>query len=307
MAALVGRLLAAWTLQSDEGARQMATPVHDVRLNNGVEMPILGFGVFQIPPADTEQAVASAFEVGYRHIDTAASYENEEEVGRAVRSSGIPRDELFITTKLWIQDPGEAHAKAAFERSLDRLGLDHVDLYLIHQPLGDYYSSWRSMQQLHAEGLTRAIGVANFYPDWLVDLIEHNEVTPAVNQIETHPFFQRNGDQEVMRARGVQMQAWGGFAEGRNNLFTDQTLTAIGNAHGKAVAQVVLRWLIQRDIVVIPKSVRRERMEQNLAVFDFTLTDDEMARIASMDTGASLFFDHRDPAMVSWLNSRKGI
>ena len=283
----------------------MTTNVPSVTLNNGVEMPILGFGVYQIPPEETEQAVATALEVGYRLIDTAASYGNEEAVGRAVRSSGIPRDELFVTTKLWIQNPGEANAKAAFEGSLERLGLDHVDLYLIHQPLGDYYSFWRAMEQLHADGLARAIGVANFYPDRLVDLIEHNEVTPAVDQIETNPFFQRHADQEVMRSNGVQLEAWGGFAEGRNNLFTDPTLTAIANAHGKSVAQVVLRWLIQRGIVTIPKSVRRERMEQNLDVFDFTLADDEMTRIATMDTGASLFFDHRDPAMVSWLNSRR--
>jgi 2,5-diketo-D-gluconate reductase A len=276
-------------------------------LNNGVEMPILGFGVFQIPPDETEQAVATALEVGYRHFDTAASYQNEEAVGRAVRSSGLFRDELFITTKLWIQDPGEANARAAFERSLGRLGLDYVDLYLIHQPLGDYYSSWRAMEQLLTEGLVRAIGVANFYPDRLVDLIEHNEVTPAVNQIEVNPFFQRRADQELMRAHGVQMESWGGFAEGKNSLFTNPLLTEIGDAHGKAVAQVVLRWLIQRDVVAIPKSVRRERMEQNLDVFDFTLTDDDMSQIATMDTGASLFFDHRDPAMVSRLNSRKGI
>ena len=283
------------------------TPIPTVTLNNGVEMPILGFGVFQIPPDETERAVATALKVGYRHLDTAASYQNEEAVGRAVRSSGLPRHELFITTKLWIQDPGEANARAAFERSLERLGLDQVDLYLIHQPLGDYYSSWRAMEQLHAERLVRAIGVANFYPDRLVDLIEHNDVTPAVNQIEVNPFFQRYADQELMHTHGVQMESWGGFAEGKNNLFTDPLLTEIGNAHGKTVAQVVLRWLIQRDVVAIPKSVRRERMEQNLDVFDFALTDEDMSRIATMDTGASLFFDHRDPAMVSWLNSRKEI
>lgn len=281
--------------------------VPSVALNSGVEMPILGFGVFQIPPDETEQAVATALEVGYRHFDTAASYQNEDAVGRAVRGSGIARDELFITTKLWIQDPGESNARAAFERSLERLGLEHVDLYLIHQPLGDYYSFWRAMEQLHAEGLARAIGVANFYPDRLVDLIEHNDITPAVNQIEVNPFFQRHVDQELMRSHRVQIESWGGFAEGKNNLFTDPVLTEIGDAHGKSVAQVVLRWLIQRDVVTIPKSVRRERMEQNLNVFDFTLTDEEMVRIATMDTGASLFFDHRDPAMVSWLNSRKGI
>jgi len=276
-----------------------------VTLNNGVEMPMVGFGVYQIPPEDTEAAVATALEVGYRLIDTAASYGNEAAVGRAVASSGIPRSELFITTKLWIQNPGEANAKAAFEASLERLGLDQVDLYLIHQPLGDYYSFWRAMEQLDADGLARAIGVANFYPDRLVDLIEHNEVTPAVDQIETNPFFQRHADQEVMRTHGVQIESWGGFAEGRNNLFTDPTLASIGDAHGKTVAQVVLRWLSQRDIITIPKSVRRERMEQNLDVLDFTLTDDEIARIATLDTGASLFFDHRDPAMVSWLNSRR--
>ena len=207
---------------------------------------------------------------------------------------------------MYIQDPGEANARAAFERSLERLGLDHVDLYLIHQPFGDYYSFWRAMEQLLADELTRAIGVSNFYPDRLVDLIEHNDVAPMVNQIETHPFFQRHADHETMRSHGVQMEAWGGFAEGRNTLFTDPTLTAIGDAYDKSVAQVVLRWLIQRKIVVIPKSVRRERMQQNLDVFDFALTDEEMARIAAMDTGESLFFDHRDPAMVSWLNGRRG-
>jgi 2,5-diketo-D-gluconate reductase A len=280
--------------------------IPNVTLNNGVEMPIVGFGVFQIPPDETEKAVSTALEVGYRHFDTAASYQNEEAVGRAVATSGIRREELFITTKLFIQDPGEANARAAFERSLERLDLDHVDLYLIHQPLGDYYSFWRAMEQISAEGLARAIGVSNFYPDRLVDLIEHNGVTPAVNQIEAHPFFQRHGDQEVMRAHGVQMEAWGSFAEGKNNLFTDAVLSEIAKAHGKSVAQVVLRWLIQRGIVVIPKSVRRERMEQNLDVFDFTLTDEESGRISAMDTGASLFFDHRDPAMVSWLNGRRG-
>jgi len=280
--------------------------VPSVVLSNGVEMPILGFGVYQISPDDTEQAVADALEVGYRLIDTAASYQNEDAVGRAVRRSGVARDSLFITTKLWIQDPGEANARAAFDRSLERLGLDYVDLYLIHQPFGDYYSFWRAMEKLHGEGLARAIGVANFYPDRLVDLIEHNEVTPAVDQVEVNPFFQRGSDQELMRTNSVQVEAWGGFAEGKNNLFTHPLLTEIGNAYGKSVAQVVLRWLIQRNIVTIPKSVRRQRMEQNLNVFDFALTDDDMARIATLDTGASQFFDHRDPAMVSWLNSRKG-
>jgi 2,5-diketo-D-gluconate reductase A len=279
----------------------MTNEIPGITLNNGVEMPILGFGVYQIPAEQTERAVTDALAAGYRSIDTAAAYGNEEAVGRAIQESGIPRNELFVTTKLWIQDPGERNARRAFETSLQRLGLDYLDLYLIHQPLGDYYSFWRAMQELHREGLAKAIGVSNFYPDRLVDLIDHNEVTPAVNQIETHPFFQRAAEQELMRERGVQIESWGPFAEGRNNLFSDPMLTEIGAAHGKSVAQVVLRWLIQRDVVVIPKSVRVDRMRENIDVFDFELGDDEMTRIAGLDTGASLFFDHRDPAMVSRL------
>ena len=281
----------------------MTNAIPQITLNNGVEMPVLGFGVYQIPAEQTEQAVTDALAAGYRSLDTAAAYQNEEAVGRAIATSGIPRDELFVTTKLWIQDPGEDNAKRAFEESLERLGLDHVDLYLIHQPFGDYYSSWRAMQELNREGLAKAIGVSNFYPDRLVDLIEHNEVTPAVNQIETHPFFQRTADQEVMRERGVQIESWGPFAEGKNDLFSDPILSEIGAAHGKSVAQVVLRWLIQRDVVVIPKSVRADRMRENIDVFDFELTDDEMARIADLDTGATLFFDHRDPEWVSRLGN----
>jgi 2,5-diketo-D-gluconate reductase A len=277
--------------------------VRQVTLNNGVQMPILGFGVYQIPPEQTEQAVTDALAAGYRHIDTAAAYVNEEAVGRAIAASGIPRDELFITTKLWVSDSGEDAARRAFDKSLQRLGLDHLDLYLIHQPFGDYYGSWRAMEKLQREGLVRAIGVSNFYPDRLVDLIDHNEITPAVNQIETHPYFQRADYQELMRERGVQLESWGPFAEGRNNLFADPTLSEIGASHGKSVAQVVLRWLIQRGVVVIPKSVRPERMAENIDVFDFALTDDEMARIAAMDTGASLFLDHRDPTVVSQLGS----
>src|SRR5215216_1897126 len=282
-------------------------PVSDhnrhVTLNNGVQMPILGFGVFQIPPDQTEQAVTDALAIGYRHLDTAEAYQNEEAVGRAIASSGIPRDELFVTTKLWVQDGGEDGAKRAFEQSLARLGLDYLNLYLIHQPFGDYYSSWRAMQDLYKQGVVKAIGVSNFYPDRLVDLIDHNEITPAVNQIETHPYFQRTADQELMRERGVQIESWGPFAEGRNNLFTDPTLSEIGAAHGKSVAQVILRWLIQRDVVVIPKSVRPERMAENFDVFDFKLTDDQMAQVAGLDTGESLFFDHRDPAAVSQLGN----
>ncbi|MFD3732183.1 aldo/keto reductase [Streptomyces sp. NPDC058632] len=274
-----------------------------VTLNNGVEMPILGFGVYQIPPEQTEQAVSDALAAGYRSLDTAAAYGNEEAVGRAIRSSGIPREDLFVTTKLWVSDAGEDRAERAVGTSLRKLGLDHLDLYLIHQPYGDVYGSWRAMESLHREGVIRAIGVSNFYPDRLVDLIDHNEITPAVNQIETHPFFQRTADQDLMRERGVQIESWGPFAEGRNNLFTDPHLSRIATAHGKSVAQVVLRWLIQRGVVVIPKSVRAERMAENLDVFDFELTGDQMAEIAALDTGASLFFDHRDPVMAGRLGN----
>ncbi|SCL70345.1 aldo/keto reductase [Micromonospora peucetia] len=276
-----------------------------ITLNNGVQMPILGFGVFQVPEDQTEQVVTDALAAGYRSIDTAASYGNEEAVGRAIKGSGIPREELFITTKMWIQHTGEDTAKREFDNSLRRLGLDYLDLYLIHQPLGDYYSSWRAMQKLYGESLIKAIGVSNFYPDRLVDLIQHNDVTPAVNQIETHPFFQRQADQQLMREHGVQIESWGPFAEGRNDLFTNPVLAEIGSAHGKSVAQVVLRWLTQRDVVVIPKSVRPDRMAENLDIFDFDLTDDEMTRVAALDTGATVFFDHHDPAMVEWLGGRR--
>jgi 2,5-diketo-D-gluconate reductase A len=283
--------------------------MNNVTLNNGVEMPILGFGVYQIPPEETQAAVEAALAAGYRHLDTAAAYGNEEELGAAVKASGIAREELFITTKLWVQHAPtgsvEDETRRAFESSLTRLGLDYVDLYLIHQPLGDYYSEWRAMQELNKEGRARAIGVSNFHSDRLVDLIDHNEIAPAVNQIETHPFHQRTGEQELMRGRGVQIESWGPFAEGRNNLFTDPLLSEIADAHGKSVAQVVLRWLIQRDVVVIPKSVRPERMAENFDVFDFALTGEQMGRIATLDTDESLFFDHRDPEMVSRLGGHR--
>ena len=276
-----------------------------ITLNNGVEMPIIGFGVFQIPAEETEQAVVEAIAAGYRALDTAASYRNEEAVGRGITASGIARDELFITTKLWVEHQGEEKARRAFETSLEKLGIDHVDLYLIHQPFGDYYGSWRAMEKLNEEGLARAIGVSNFYPDRLVDLMEHNEITPTVLQIETHPFFQRADYQELLHERGVQIESWGPFAEGRNNLFTNPTLTAIGEAHGKSVAQVVLRWLIQREVIVIPKSVRPERMRENLEVFDFELADEEMTRITALDTGESLFFNHHDPAIAAQFARRR--
>lgn len=284
----------------------MATEtIPTAKLTNGVEMPVLGFGVFQIPAEETERAVIAALEAGYRSLDTARSYMNEEAVGRAIASSGVPRDELFITTKLWVEDQGEEKAKRAFDASLARLGLDYLDLLIIHQPFGDYYGSWRAMEELHREGLARAIGVSNFYPDRLVDLIEHNEVAPMVDQVECHPFFQRTAEQQLMSDRGVQIESWGPFAEGRNNLFTDSTLTEIGSAHDKSVAQVVLRWLIQRGVVVVQKSVRAERMRENMDIFDFQLTDTDMSRIAAMDRGESLFFDHHDPAMASQFANRR--
>lgn len=280
--------------------------MQNVKLNNGVEMPILGFGVFQMAdPAECEQAVLHALEVGYRSIDTAASYGNEEAVGRAIRQSGIPREDLFITTKMWIQDAGEESVKQAFQRSLDRLGLDYLDLYLIHQPFGDVYGAWRGMTALHKAGRIRAIGVSNFYPDRLVDFVDHNEIVPAVNQVETHVFNQQRDAQERMARLGVQIEAWGPFAEGRNNMFSDPHLTTIAQAHGKSVAQVALRWLVQRGVVVIPKSVRRERLIENLDVFDFELSAAEMQSIASMDTGKSLFFDHHDPDVAHNLGTRR--
>jgi 2,5-diketo-D-gluconate reductase A len=280
-----------------------------VTLNNGVEMPIIGFGVFQIPDDQTQAAVEAALEAGYRHLDTAASYGNEEAVGAAIAASGIAREDLFVTTKLWVQHAPagsvQDDTKRSFDNSLRRLGLEYLDLYLIHQPLGDYYSEWRALQELNKEGRARAIGVSNFHLDRLVDLIDHNEVAPHVNQIETHPFHQRTADQQLMRERGVQIESWGPFAEGRNDLFTDPLLSSIAEEHGRSVAQIVLRWLVQRDVVVIPKSVRPERMAQNLDIFDFALSEDQMSKIATLDTGASLFFDHRDPSMVTWLGNRR--
>ncbi|MGC3994651.1 MAG: aldo/keto reductase [Propionicimonas sp.] len=277
-----------------------------VRLNNGVEMPILGFGVFQVPdPAECERSVATALEAGYRLVDTASAYGNEEAVGRAVRGSGVPREDVFVTTKLWVQDASEAAAATAFDTSLAKLGLDYLDLYLIHQPFGDYYGAWRAMEKLLAQGRVRAIGVSNFYGDRLVDLILHNEVVPAVNQVEVHPFFQRADYQALMQDRGVQIESWGPFAEGRNGLFTHPVLAGIGAAHGKSVAQVVLRWLTQRGVVAIPKSVRPERIAENFDSLDFLLTDEEMASIAELDGGASLFFDHRDAASAARLSASR--
>ncbi|PLS03326.1 aldo/keto reductase [Neobacillus cucumis] len=277
-----------------------------VILNNGVEMPILGFGVFQIRDEnECEQAVYDAIMSGYRLIDTAASYLNEEAVGRAIKRSGVPREELFITTKLWVQDTGYERTKKAFENSLERLQLDYLDLYLIHQPYGDVYGSWRAMEELYREGKIRAIGVSNFHSDRLVDLIIHNEVVPAVNQVETHPFCQQMESAKFMKDNNVQIESWGPFAEGRNNMFQNETLLAIAAKYNKSVAQVVLRWLTQRGVVVIPKSVRKERMVENFNIFDFELHQEDMERMATLDTKESLFFSHRDPEMVKALGTRK--
>src|SRR5690606_31672298 len=244
-------------------------------------------------------------ETGYRLIDTAQSYMNEEAVGKAIKSSGVPREELFITTKLWIHSNGYEGAKKSFEASLKKLQLDYLDLYLIHQPFGDVYGAWRAIQELYKEGKVRTIGVSNFLPDRLIDLIVHNEVVPAINQIETHPFHQQNEAQKFLQENGVQIQSWGPFAEGKNDLFTNELLTTIGKKYNKSVAQVVLRWLTQRGIIVIPKSVRKQRMEENFNSLDFELTTEDMEAIKTLDAKASLFFDHRDPAMVKWLGERK--
>lgn len=274
----------------------------NILLNNGVEMPILGFGVYQIADQSLcEQCVCDALMAGYRSIDTASAYGNEAAVGRAIRRSGIPREELFVTTKLWISDAGYDRAKKAFSKSLELLQLDYLDLYLLHQPFGDVYGSWRAMEELYKAGRVRAIGVSNFYPDRLVDLILHNEVVPAVNQVETHPFFQQVESAALMENRGVQIESWAPFAEGKNNLFTDRVLTRIAAKHRKTVAQVVLRWLIQRNIVCIPKSVHKERIVENFDVFDFELDAGDMTAIAALDRHESSFLDHRDPEAVAWL------
>ncbi|MGC6588828.1 aldo/keto reductase [Paenibacillus sp. Dod16] len=277
-----------------------------VILNNGVEMPILGFGVFQMTDQkECEQSVYDAITAGYRLIDTAASYLNEEAVGRAIKRSGVAREELFITTKLWVQDTGYDRTKKAFEISLERLQLDYLDLYLIHQPFGDVHGSWRAMEELYREGKIRAIGVSNFHPDRLIDLILHNEVVPAVNQVETHPFNQQIESAKFMKENNVQIESWAPFAEGKNNLFQNEVLTSIAEKYNKSVAQVVLRWLTQREVVVIPKSVRKERIIENFDIFDFELSQKDMESITSLDTKQSLFFSHRDPEMVKWISTRK--
>lgn len=277
-----------------------------ITLNNGVRLPIAGFGVFQIPdPAECERSVVDAIDAGYRLIDTAASYMNEAAVGRGLRASGVPRDELFVTSKLWVQHAGYERTRQAIDASLRRLQLDHLDLYLIHQPYGDVHGSWRAMEEAYRAGKLRAIGVSNFHPDRLMDIMAFNTVPPAVNQIEVNPFHQQAESVAFMREHGVQVEAWAPFAEGRNNLFHNEVLADIGRKHGKSVGQVVLRWVVQRGIVALAKSVRKERMVENLAIFDFALDDDDMARIATLETGQSSFFSHRDPAIVKWMSERQ--
>lgn len=282
------------------------TTTRSVTLNNGMEMPLLGFGVFQIPDAgECERSVRDAIRAGYRLIDTAAAYRNEEAVGKAIKQSGVAREELFVTTKLWVQDAGYEKARSAFERSLQRLQLDYLDLYLIHQPFGDVHGAWRAMESLYQEGRIRAIGVSNFYPDRLMDLMVHNQVVPAVNQIETHPFNQQIEAQKFMQEHKVQIESWGPFAEGKNNIFENELLRDIAGKHQKTVAQIILRWLTQRGVVAIPKSVRKERIVENFNIFDVDLSPQEMEAIATLDTKTSSFFDHRDPEMVKRLGEAK--
>jgi 2,5-diketo-D-gluconate reductase A len=279
--------------------------MQQITLNNSVAIPILGFGVFQIADAAVcEQSVVDAIDTGYRLIDTAASYLNEAAVGRGIRRSGIARNELFVTTKVWIQRNGYEGTLAAFEQSLKRLQLDYLDLYLIHQPFGDVYGEWRAMEDLYTAGKVRAIGVANFHPDRIMDLMVHNKVIPAVNQIEVNPFLQQTATQQFLRDNGVRTEAWAPFAEGRNQIFENPTLQVVATRHKKSIAQVILRWLVQRGIVVLSKSVRKERMVENFDVLDFELTTNDIAAIATLDTGTSSFFDHRDPEKVKWLGTR---
>ena len=277
-----------------------------IKLNNGVEIPILGFGVFQIAdPAECERSVVDAIEVGYRHIDTAASYMNEESVGRGIQKSGVAREELFITTKLWIQSNGYENTFKAFDRSLNRLQLNYVDLYLIHQPFGDVYGEWRAMEELCQQGKVRAIGVSNFQTDRIMDLMVHNKIVPAVNQIEVNPLQQQIDNQKFLQDNSVMAEAWAPFAEGRNNIFQNELLLSIAAKHNKSIAQVILRWLVQRDIIALAKSTRKERMIENISVFDFELSADDMVAITTLDTKTSSFFDHRDPEKVKWLGTRK--
>jgi diketogulonate reductase-like aldo/keto reductase len=280
--------------------------MQNVKLNNDVEIPILGFGVFQITDSsECERSVVDAIQTGYSHIDTAASYQNEEAVGRGIKQSGVAREKLFVTTKLWIQRNGYEGTIRAFENSLKRLQLDYIDLYLIHQPFGDVYGEWRAMEELYQQGKVRAIGVSNFSPDRIIDLMIHNQITPAVNQIEVNPFQQQIDTQKFLQDNSVQVEAWAPFAEGKNNIFQNELLLSIAEKRQKSVAQVILRWLVQRGIIALSKSTRKERMIENISVFDFELSADDVAAITTLDTKTSSFFDHRNPEMVKWLGNRQ--
>ena len=280
--------------------------MQNVKLNNGVEIPILGFGVFQITDCtECERSVVDAIQTGYSLIDTAASYQNEEAVGRGIKQSGVAREKLFITTKLWIQRNGYEGTIKAFEKSLMRLQLNYIDLYLIHQPFGDVYGEWHAMEELYQQGKVRAIGVSNFPPDRIMDLMIHNEITPVVNQIEVNPFHQQIDTQKFLQDNSVQVEAWAPFAEGRKNIFQNELLLLIAAKHKKSVAQVILRCLSQRGIIVVSKSIRKERMIENISVFDFELSTEDMAAITTLDTKTSSFFDHRNPEMVKWLGTRE--
>lgn len=277
-----------------------------VKLNNGLDMPLLGFGVYQITDSEKcERVVIDAIEVGYRLIDTAASYQNEEYVGNGIKKSNIKRDDLFITTKLWLQDASYEGTKAQFERSLNRLQLEYIDLYLIHQPYGDIHGAWRAMEELYQIKKVRAIGVSNFQPDRMADLIGFNKVIPAVNQIEVNPFNQQLHTVPWLKSKNIQPEAWAPFAEGKNNLFENPVLMTIGKKYGKSIAQVILRWLFQRGIVSLAKSVNKKRISENFDILDFQLTEDDTIRIASLDTATSAFFSHRDPNIVEWLAARR--
>lgn len=265
-----------------------------IKLNNGIEMPQIGYGVYQVSPDECERCVSDALKTGYRMIDTAQAYHNEEGVGRAVKNSGINRSDIFIVSKVWISNYGYEKAKASIDESLRKLQTDYIDLMLLHQPFCDRYGAYRALEDAYREGKLRAIGVSNFYPDHFIDLASNVDIVPAVNQVETHVFNQQTEAQKIMEEFGTHIMSWGPLAEGRNNLFSNETLTKTGNSHGKSVAQIALRWLIQRGVIIIPKSVHIERMEQNLDIFNFELTDEEMAEIATLDTGKSLFFDHHD-------------
>ena len=280
--------------------------MQNVKLNNDVEIPILGFGVFQITDSsECERSVVDAIQTGYSHIDTAASYQNEEAVGRGIKQSGVAREKLFVTTKLWIQRNGYEGTIRAFENSLKRLQLDYIDLYLIHQPFGDVYGEWRAMEELYQQGKVRAIGVSNFSPDRIIDLMIHNQITPAVNQIEVNPFQQQIDTQKFLQDNSVQVEAWAPFAEGKNNMFKNELLLSIAEKRKKSVAQVILRWLVQRGIIALSKSTRKERMIENISVFDFELSAEDVAAITTLDTKTSSFFDHRNPEMVKWLGNRQ--